>query len=136
MNKLTKEQLVVIEAAISECDIASTEIQVMVDEYNSFIGDWKDAIEKNISEYNGKLSALSGVYEQASDEAQKYYDERSETWQNSEKGEEYASWINQLETVGSDLEDLDIEVPDTIDDPDFPDWANPENWLPPNAPGE
>jgi len=134
MKKLTKEQVAKVTESVEVCSFIQEKIQKKIDEYNEYLAQWDGSIRADIAEYNDKIGELRGVYESAASDAQEYFDERSETWQSSDKGEAYSDWINQLESI--DLEDLEVELPDAIDEPMYHDWDNPENWLPPNEPGE
>jgi hypothetical protein len=40
--------------------------------------------------------------------------------------------VDQLEDP--EIEDLEFEVPEELDVPDFPDWED-DSWLPPHQPG-
>jgi hypothetical protein len=49
-------------------------------------------------------------------------------------GNKYAEWISKLENP--DIEELDIDLPEMIEDAAFDDWENAEEFLPPQEPGE
>jgi hypothetical protein len=54
-------------------------------------------------------TALAHAYEllqRTQDEMQNYYDERSETWQESDKGEEFQRQLDTLESIISELDDM------------------------------
>ena len=44
--------------------------------------------------------------ESVRDDAQQYYDDRSEGWQDGDKGQSYSEWIEQLEAAIEILNDL------------------------------
>jgi hypothetical protein len=134
MKKLTKEQITAINACVAACKTARDNVQSLVEEYNQFIEGWSQQAEEAIGGYNKEVQELGEVYTQAAEEAQEYYDERSETWQSSDAGDKYAEWISRLENP--DIEELDIDLPEKIEDVAFDDWDNAEELLPPQEPGD
>lgn len=52
------------------------------------------------------LAHAFDLLQQTRDEMQSYYDERSETWQESDKGEEFQRKLDTLESIVSELSDL------------------------------
>ena len=46
--------------------------------------------------------------ETARDEMQAYHDDRSEDWQESDRGQEFAETISALETLTTDLDELQM----------------------------
>jgi uncharacterized coiled-coil DUF342 family protein len=134
MKKLTKEHITAINACVAACTTARDTVQSLVEEYNQFIDSWRQRAKEAIGGYNNEVDELREVYTQAAEEAQEYYDERSETWQSSDAGNKYAEWISRLENP--DIEELDIDLPEMIEDAAFDDWDNAEEFLPPQEPGE
>ena len=94
----------------------------------------KAALEDAINEYNEKARALFvNVTENAEDlqsaiddanalldgvreDAQAHYDEKSEKWQESDKGTDYQEWISELEQT---LDDVEVDAPEDVSEPDF-----------------
>jgi ElaB/YqjD/DUF883 family membrane-anchored ribosome-binding protein len=132
MKKLTKDHIAAIDICIESCITARETVQTLIEEYNQFIESWGKRAEEAISGYNDQTEELRDAYNQAAEEAQQYYDERSETWQSSDAGNKYADWISQLENP--DIEELDIDLPELIEDVAFDDWENAEEFLPPEEP--
>jgi hypothetical protein len=83
--------------------------------------------------YNGALETLKAIYADIATEARDYYEERSEKWQEGEAGEQYSAWLDTLENA--DLEDIDLELADDLDEPDHPDFDDPEG-LPAESPDD
>lgn len=52
------------------------------------------------------LSAMKEKFEELADAAQEYYDDRSEKWQESERGESYCEWVSVLEEKASDIDSI------------------------------
>lgn len=70
-------------------------------------------LNKLILDYNEVLGEANGFIEDLVNEMEQYADSRSEKWQDSDAGSEYADWKSNFENV--DLESLDEFSPDTID---------------------
>ncbi len=133
MKKLTKEQQALIDASIVALSKDRDEITELIEEYNEFVNEWGEKLEKKIEEYNDNINDLRGVYEGIAETAQEYFDERTENWQNSDNGQAYQEWINDLENPA--VEDFDFDIPGIIEAVDFQDWDNSDEFLPPDEPG-
>lgn len=131
MKRITKEQQALIDASIVACGKSRYEIQKLVEEYNEFVNEWGERTEKAVARYNDDLNDLRGTYQSIAETAQEYYDERTETWQNGDKGQAYAEWISELENP--DIDDFDFDIPAPIDEPDFQDWDD-LHFLPADEP--
>lgn len=71
------------------------------------------AIEAAWTAWTDAMEAVQSFAENIRDEAQSYYDEKSERWQEGEKGEEYNLFIESW----SEIADMEIpELSDMIDD--------------------
>lgn len=115
------------------------EVAEAVGNYNTMVGEsWQD-VDKAISEYNETLASANAWREKVESEAQQLYDSRSEKWQDGERGQAMAEFI---EAYGSEFEELDVdapeelevEQPDDVDDPDM--GAVDEIANLPGSPGE
>lgn len=59
-----------------------------------------------------QMTAFLTELNDAAEEAREYYDSRSESWQDSDKGANYLAWVEQLEAA---VEALD-GVPESPDE--------------------
>lgn len=107
------------------------------DKHTKLIGDLRDtqlALEGAITKFNDDVSSLftenvapvlayfndaidaaNEFMQDAANEAQEHYDNRSEKWQDSDAGNALTAWID---TWGEELQNLDIDEPEPIDEPD------------------
>jgi hypothetical protein len=92
-----------------------------------------DALEKARSAYNAAIADLRGIIQDLADEAQAYFDERSERWQASEAGNEYGEWAVELAEAAERLPDLEEFEIEEMDEPALFD-GDSFVW-PPNEPG-
>jgi hypothetical protein len=73
-------------------------------------------INATVEEYNGIISSINQFAEDIQQRQQDYYDERSETWQESDRGCDYESWKDEWESF-EPLEE--IECPEFVDVEEF-----------------
>lgn len=90
MQRLGKEQAQQKEALAAKLEAAATQVQAAIESYNAV------------------LDEVRTFQEEVTNEAQGYFDDRSEKWQEGEKGEAYQAWVD--EWYAADAED--IEVPE------------------------
>ncbi len=55
--------------------------------------------DAQLEEMRGKMSDLATMLETAADEADAYFDEKSEKWQESDRGTAYNDWKDNLRTA-------------------------------------
>lgn len=89
----------------------NTKIQELIDEFNS-------EISQIVQSYNDVASEANAFVEEVKNAQQEYYDERSEKWQESDRGSEYQDWMNEWDI---EIEEVEVEEAhfDEIDEPDI-----------------
>ena len=81
----------------------------------------KATIEEKCGELRTAGGELADMLRDAIDDAQAYFDDRSENWQEGEKGEAYQEWIDGLQEALDTAEGI-ADTADELDDaPDAPD---------------
>lgn len=65
-----------------------------------------DAILQKIED---EREAIHGLVEDLASEAQSYFDEKSEKWQDGDAGQQYQEWISELEGAAAEC-DQPVEV--------------------------
>jgi hypothetical protein len=75
----------------------------------------KSAIAK-LSKYVSKIEGIIADLSEVIDNEQNYYEERSDTWQECEKGEEFCDRIYQVESLRDDLENALNEIEDLLNE--------------------
>ena len=96
----------------------------MVDElFDKFIKaqEEADAIYVSIvEEINEAKEEVRGILDDVANEAEEYYDDKSEKWQESERGEAYGEWRDKLrELADATAEDVEKPEPPEINRPDW-----------------
>ena len=98
------------------------DIEVAVNDYNEEEKDRRAPIEAAVNAYNEKLKELRSFVEDVSAERRNEFDDKSESWQNGDKGQEVDEWINNWENA--DLEDVTIRFPEEELEVDFESHAD------------
>jgi hypothetical protein len=56
--------------------------------------------------WQASLTAAQALLEQVSQEMQSYFDDRSETWQESERGEQFTEHLEAVTNLAEELQSL------------------------------
>ncbi len=94
IDKRSKERLSQATQSFTELREKATQI---INECNAKLADLGEAVEDARQDAYGVLDDLCN-------EAQTYYDNRSEAWRDKDSGENYLNWINDLEEVRDTLD--------------------------------
>jgi DNA repair ATPase RecN len=86
-------------------------------EYNDKLAELREKLEESVNDCDGAISDLRNFIESVRDEAQSEYDDKSEKWQQDDKGQSVLDWINTFDAIN--LEDVDIELPEGIAEVEF-----------------
>jgi phage/plasmid-associated DNA primase len=114
--KLSKADIKRREGLTAELrELAETLVSKIAD-YNIAMMEQRAFVEDALTEYNEKLDEARNFAEDIAHEADEAINEKSETWQESERGEAACAWRAEWEDVN--LYELRIELPDAIADPD------------------
>ena len=134
MKRLNQEQRNEWERLAQAMERARERLEPLVDQWNDMAEDESPGRATEVSQateaaWNAWASAAEDVKAFADgirNEAQDYFDERSERWQESEKGEEYSAFIDSwgevadmdVETLEHAVDDVTYELsqPESVDD--------------------
>lgn len=111
---------------------ARSELDDVIAKQTAIIEDAYSEMNAAIGKYNETLSEPRGFFEDIYDEREGEYDEKSERWQEGERGEAARGWLDAIGEVKDsqldDIEEFAFEPPAM----DFEDHAE----IIDNAPGE
>lgn len=113
---LSKAQIIERDELVASITIASKSLADAIDSYNETVRVAREALDAKIAEYNEALEPARGF---ASDFASAMSDavgERSEKWQESEKGEAASSFVSEWE--GAEFGDFEIDDVEEIEAPE------------------
>jgi hypothetical protein len=111
---------------ISQADIArlatlGQEVAEGYDELDALFAEFREKFEPLVEAINEKRQAAHDVLDDIVREADEYFDDKSEKWQEGDRGVAYEEWKNNLSVERDNLaEEVEIEFPE---DPERPDWV-------------
>lgn len=113
MKKLSKAQSTqldtIADALVERYDALDTAIGA----YNAAMEEAWTAVDEALGAYNETLSEARELRGDIVDQIQNHIDDKSEKWQDSDKGQAYESWRQQWEQI--DLEEVEIDKPDELE---------------------
>lgn len=118
MFKLTKQESERRAEHVEKLRSAWGNVDDAVRAYNEALAPLKEAVEKAVEEYNEAMNEARGFAEDVVSQADEDISDKSERWQESEKGQAVIEWKGEWERISFD--DLSTEFPDelSIDEPD------------------
>ena len=72
-------------------------------------------MEESVAAYNEKLGAVRKVLEDIQSGAQTEFATKSAKWQVSDRGEAVQTWIEGIESVIDDLDEVSLDEPTQLD---------------------
>jgi hypothetical protein len=114
MLKLSKTEIDVLQNAAPEIESLFGEMEIKRDEFVAEMDDLK----RQISE---AAKSAWEILDDAASAAEEYYDEKSEKWQDGDRGQAYDEWKNNLRLIADAIAE-DVEAPE-VTLPDMPDWV-------------
>lgn len=136
MKSIPKQVRKDIDDIVAKLRAEQAEIDGALSEYEDAVTSGRDQINEKIAAYNEKLTELREIVTEQVSAMDDYMGDKSEKWQDGERGQEYSEWKDTWDNAGAsidDIEELQVEVPSEITWPEGLDDI--EAGLPP-APGE
>lgn len=135
MKHFTHQQVADIDSLAESCATKGDAIKRAIDAYNEAMASHIEAIKEAKDEYNEELAGLREIMEGLHQDAEEYQGNRSEKWQEGEKGRAYSRWVDSMEGI-SQLDALDFDTPEPMDHPDdLPDWDD-RSFMPADRPDD
>ena len=116
MKKFTKAQI--DEKAKHREDVAKAHAALTdaIDAFNAAKAEAWAKVEAAQTEYRDAVSAANEWRDNLHGDAQSYFDERSEKWQEGDAGQQYSAW---LDTIGTEFDESDeIDEPEDLEAPE------------------
>lgn len=105
-------------------------LSTAIDTYNAQVEDLQGAVTEALEAYNNALNDARSWCEDIASAAESAYDEKSEKWQEGEKGQEASEFKDAWQGVY--LDDVEVTFPDALETPDVS-HANDIEELPEEA---
>ncbi len=115
--KLTKKEMVTRDQIVAALREKGGGLEEAISTFNTAFEEAWGAVDAALTEYNDALAEAKEFTDEIHGDRQNEYDEKSEKWQEGERGEIASSWLGEWE--GIDLSEIEIEKPDEIDVPDL-----------------
>jgi hypothetical protein len=110
-----------LDALTAQLSTRYEELSEAMEAYNAAVTEAFAPLREALAEFNGAQSDLrEWAKENVIDGWRDQYEAKSETWQDSAKGEETLRLIDEWETIVESLEDYEIEKPAALDPEDLP----------------
>jgi uncharacterized coiled-coil DUF342 family protein len=127
--KLSKQQLTERNALAADLRKKAEALNIAIVAFNRAIGPLSEAVGKAQEDYNEILEKARTLAGSITEAAQETFEAKSERWQESDKGMQVRSWIEQWEVS---LDDVDLELPEPLTELDPNEQAGVVAGAPPN----
>lgn len=117
MFKLTKAELAQRADLVAALSIASGVLTDAIDEFNASLAAAREKLESIVNDYNETLSKARDFAEDIAQSRRDEWNDKSERWQESEAGQNANAFVDEWE--GIELDDIEIEFPEPIEEPDI-----------------
>lgn len=115
MNKISTKNLDELAAIGSEVGTLFDDLDELREKFEAEAA----VILERIAEAKGEAR---DIMDEAANDAESYYDERSEKWQEGDRGQAYSEWKDRLRSVAEAIEE-DLDAPE-VQMPERPSWVD------------
>jgi hypothetical protein len=112
MTKLCKEDLSRRDELVSRLRETFTALDMAVDKFNTAMAEAWEGVEEALTAHNEAITDANSLKAEITEEMQDYYDDRTEKWQESDKGQAFQSW---KETWEEEFSEAELEKPEDLD---------------------
>ena len=105
-----KDRDELVQAAQYKLDNLNTEIA----RFNEAVTEAWEELEEALGEYNGALTDARDFVERVKDEFETQYGEKSDKWQEGDRGTAAREWIDSFDNI--ELDDAEIEQPEMLEE--------------------
>lgn len=112
MKKLSAQHLQEKADHVRSLTQAREALETEINSFNTALAQIRAGVETALQVFNDTIEAAREWLEAVKDEAQQAFDERSERWQESDRGQNYQSWIEALDPS---LEAVEIDFPEDVE---------------------
>ena len=113
--KVSREQLTKRDALAAELRRKAETLNIAIAEFNKGIEPLVQAVAEAQADYNETLEAARTLTGNVAEAAQEEFEAKSERWQESDKGIEVRTWIEQWEMS---LDDIELALPEPLEEID------------------
>lgn len=125
--KLTKDESAQRDKILAELNETRDVLEAAISAYNSVVEEAKPPVEEALEKYNAVVERAQSFAVDIANQAETDIDEKSEAWQESERGEAAVEWKD--EWLDAEFSAYELEFPDELQF-DQPDHAETLEGLP------
>lgn len=93
----------------TEVASAYAEVEKAVNEYNRIVGEANDKKNEAVGSFNEKLSSLESFINSEHEDFALAYEDATEKWQKSERGEAVRDWISSIKKAAREIAAIEVE---------------------------
>jgi chromosome segregation ATPase len=108
MQRLSKSDQATLTELVRKLESQESKVEEAVNELNSVIASHLETVESAIEAYNEVVRDANEFRDNINTEQNEFFSEKSEKWQEGEKGDAYSSWMGEWE---NELPEATIELP-------------------------
>lgn len=129
--KITKAQIAERDALVTDIRAKADALEAAITAYNDGIEKLATALSEAAEEYNGALADVQDFVSGVAEDGRAEFEEKSERWQEGEKGQYADAWLQQWESL--ELEDFEFDAPEPVEEIDPSSVSDPLADLPESA---
>lgn len=111
--KLSKQDVERRDEYVKELRAAADVVEDAINVFNASMRDSWETAKQAIGKYNEIIAGVAGWRDDLVNQLESDIEEKSERWQDSEKGQSANDWKSEWENL--DLETYDIDMPDEVE---------------------
>lgn len=115
MQKLDKARTTELADLVRRLEAAKSALETEVDRFNAILFNQFDEVKASVDSYNDLVRETNDFLAATYADMEIFFSEKSERWQEGERGEAYSTWMNEW---GISLGDIQIDAVDEIEMPD------------------
>lgn len=115
--RLTRAEIKQRDELADKLDEAAEALKSAVEAFNARLEEVTQDVSSALETYNEAVAEARSFMEDVASERQLEWEDKSERWQEGERGQAAQEWISAWES--DPPEDVEIDVPEGIDEPDL-----------------
>jgi 2-succinyl-5-enolpyruvyl-6-hydroxy-3-cyclohexene-1-carboxylate synthase len=116
MNSLSKTEQKEQEAHGAALEAAKGKLEDAISAFNAEMLSLFENVQAATEEYNEVVDQANGWRDDIHNAQEAFFDEKSERWQEGDRGENYSSWAEEWDNA---LEQVEVDCPDEIPMPEM-----------------
>lgn len=115
--KLDKAEIKRRDELIEQLGKAQAALEDAISSFNEKLSDLRDGLIEKVNDYNEALADAQSWIEDVKADREGEYEDKSERWQEGEKGQAARAWLDEYEAF--ELTEVELDLPGDIEEPDL-----------------